>query len=81
MKLSKILGAAAIAALALMAFAGTASATTLDTNGVLKTTSTTLHATLQSGTEAKLTDTSGESGTVAKNRQCTEPPRVPVAPR
>jgi hypothetical protein len=42
MKLTKMLGPVAAVALALMAFAGTASATTLTTNGVKQTTAVTL---------------------------------------
>jgi hypothetical protein len=48
MKITKILGAVAVAALALMAFAGTASATTLETNGMANTGSVTIHATAES---------------------------------
>ena len=58
MKFTKILGVVAVAALALMAFASTASATRLEVNGVAKTTEdVTLEATLKSGTSALLTDT------------------------
>jgi hypothetical protein len=57
MKLSKILGVVAVAALALMAFAGTASATTLKTNGVTQTGSVTISASLSGS--ATLKDTSG----------------------
>jgi hypothetical protein len=59
MKFTKILGALAVAALALMAFAGTASATSLEINGVkITSTDVTIEATLKSGTSALLTDTS-----------------------
>lgn len=64
MKYLKMLGLAAIAALGLMAFvgAGTASATKLCTNSgctSIYPEVETIHATLESGTSAKLTDTSG----------------------
>jgi hypothetical protein len=59
MKLSKILGVVAVAALALMAFASTASATTLAIGGVKKNEAITIHATLKSGTSALLEDTAG----------------------
>jgi hypothetical protein len=59
MKLSKILGVVAVAALALMAFASTASATTLEKGGVKQTGAVEIHATLKSGTSALLEDTSG----------------------
>lgn len=59
MKLTKILGVAAFAAMALMAFASTASATTLETNGVKQTGTVTLKGTLEPETSALLTDTSG----------------------
>lgn len=60
MKYVKMLGLAAIAAMALMAFAASsASATTLDNeNGVMPAGSTIL-ASLEPGTSAVLTDTSG----------------------
>jgi hypothetical protein len=48
MKLSKILGVAAFAALALMAFASTASATTLETNGVTQSGGVTIKSTASS---------------------------------
>jgi hypothetical protein len=57
MKLTKILGVAAVAVLALMAFAGTASATTLATNGVVKNGAVTLEASLTTGTSMLVTDT------------------------
>ena len=59
MKLTKILGVVAVAALALMAFASSASATTLAVGGVTKTTAITIESSLKSGTTALLTDTSG----------------------
>jgi hypothetical protein len=59
MKLSKILGVVAVAALALMAFASTASATTLYVKGVKQTGAVTIHATLKSGTSALLEDEAG----------------------
>jgi hypothetical protein len=58
MKLTKILGVAAVAALALMAFAGTASATTLTTNAVVQSGAVTLEASLTTSTSLLLTDTS-----------------------
>jgi hypothetical protein len=48
MKITKILGAAAVAALALMAFAGTASATTLANEGAPINKAVTIHATAES---------------------------------
>src|SRR6476620_7404434 len=59
MKLTKILGVVAVAALALMAFASSASATTLEVKGVTQTGSVTIAASLKSGTSALLSDTSG----------------------
>jgi len=59
MKFTKILGPVAMAALALMAFASTASATTLEVKGVTQTSAVTIKSTLKSGTTALLTDTSG----------------------
>jgi hypothetical protein len=57
MKLSKILGVAVVAALALMAFASTASATTLKIGGTTQNTDVTIKASLATGTSALLTDT------------------------
>jgi hypothetical protein len=57
MKFTKILGVVAVAALALMAFASTASATTLETNGVKQSGSVTLEATLKGS--ATLSSTAG----------------------
>jgi len=57
MKLTKILGIAAVAALTLVAFTSTASATTLATNGVTQTGAVTLEATLTTGTTMLLSDT------------------------
>jgi hypothetical protein len=57
MKFTKILGVAAAMALALMAFAGTASATTLATKGVAENGKVTISASLKSGTSALLADT------------------------
>jgi opacity protein-like surface antigen len=59
MKFTKILGVAAAAALALMAFASTASATTLEKEGVAQTGAITISASLKKETSALLTDTSG----------------------
>ncbi|HEV2858713.1 MAG TPA: hypothetical protein VGW80_09960 [Solirubrobacterales bacterium] len=59
MKLTKILGVVAAAAMALMAFASTASATTLEVGGVKQAGAVTIHATLESGTSAILKDTGG----------------------
>jgi hypothetical protein len=56
MKFAKMLGAAAVAAMALMAFAGTASATTLEIGGVTQNRAVTLHATIRSGNTAALSD-------------------------
>jgi hypothetical protein len=61
MKLSKILGVAAVAALALMAFASTASATTLEIGGAVQNSSVTIEATIPAGSSALLTDTFGAS--------------------
>jgi len=65
MKYLKVLGVAAFAATALMAFgAGTASATTLFTDEaktIAYPSGTTIHATLVPGTSAKLTNTAGET--------------------
>jgi hypothetical protein len=57
MKFTKIIGLVAAAAMALMAFAGSASATTLEVGGVAKTTSVAIEATIASGSSALLTDT------------------------
>jgi hypothetical protein len=57
MKLIKTLGIAAVAALALMAFASTASATTLETNGVTQAGPIELRGSLK--TSSLLKDTSG----------------------
>ena len=59
MKFTKILGAAAVAAMALMAFASSASATTLEVGGAAKNAEVAIEATLKSGTSALLTDTAG----------------------
>jgi hypothetical protein len=59
MKFTKILGLVAVAALALMAFASTASATTLEVKGVKQTTDVTIKSSLKSGTSALLSDTFG----------------------
>ncbi|HEV2858711.1 MAG TPA: hypothetical protein VGW80_09950 [Solirubrobacterales bacterium] len=59
MKFTKILGVVAAAALALMAFAGTASATTLAIGGVKQTGAVTIKASLKTGTSAILKDTGG----------------------
>jgi hypothetical protein len=59
MKLTKILGVVAVAAMALMAFAGTASATTLEKEGVKQTGAVTIKSSLKSGTSALLSDTAG----------------------
>jgi hypothetical protein len=55
MNLSKILGVTAGAALALMAFAGTASATTLETNGVKQSAAVSIEATLTGSMTMKTT--------------------------
>lgn len=60
MKYLKILGLAAVAAMALMAFgAGTASATKLYSTGVAQPAGTEIVATLKTGTSANLTTTAG----------------------
>jgi hypothetical protein len=59
MKLTKIPGVAAVAALTLVAFTSTASATTLATNGVTQTGAVTLEASLTTGTSVLITDTGG----------------------
>jgi hypothetical protein len=59
MKFTKILGAVAVAALALMAFDSTASATTLEVKGVKQTTEITIEASLKAGTSTLQSDTSG----------------------
>jgi hypothetical protein len=62
MKYLKMLGLAALSAMALMAFvAGPASATTLELGGVTQNKSVSLEATIKSGTSAVLRDTSGFS--------------------
>jgi len=61
MKYLKILGLAAVAAMALMAFAGSASATVLrSTSGILPA-GTEIDASLKAGTSASLTDTAGHT--------------------
>jgi hypothetical protein len=61
MKYIKMLGLAAVSAMALMAFgAGSASATTLEVATVTQNSSVTLSATLASGTSAILETTSGD---------------------
>ena len=64
MKLTNTLGLAAVAAMALMAFASTASATTLETNGVKVTTAETLKASLVGSTT--LRSTGGEFANTCK---------------
>jgi hypothetical protein len=59
MNFTRILGVVPVAALALMAFASSASATTLSVGGVTKTGAITIEASLKSGTSTLLTDTSG----------------------
>jgi hypothetical protein len=68
MKYLKMIGLAAVAASALMAFVGasTASATTLEINGVTQNTSVTITGSLASGTSALLEDTSGFSQNTCK---------------
>jgi hypothetical protein len=58
MKLIKITGILAAAALALTAFAGTASATTLEVGGVPQSGPVTFHMTLEPGTSVVSSDTS-----------------------
>jgi hypothetical protein len=57
MKYLKMLGLAAVAAMALMAFAGPASATTLSIAGVKQTKAVAIEATINAGTSAVLKDT------------------------
>jgi len=59
MKYVKILGLAAIAAMAMMAFAGSASASTLKVGGVTQNNAVKIEASLTSGTSATLKTTSG----------------------
>ena len=66
MKYLKMLSLAAIAAAALMAFAGPASATTLSVGGVTKNSSVSIEASLKSGTSAILKDKNGTT-----NDTCT----------
>jgi len=56
MKYLKMLGLAAVAAMALMAFAGSASATTFEIAGVAQNKSVAIEATLKAGTSAILKD-------------------------
>ncbi|HET8955963.1 MAG TPA: hypothetical protein VFN18_09930 [Solirubrobacterales bacterium] len=60
MKLSKIFGFAAVMAMAVMAIgAGSASATTLEVNGVAQNNAVTINASLESGSSALLKDSGG----------------------
>jgi hypothetical protein len=59
MTFTKILGVVAAAAMALMAFASAASATTLEVGGVKQNAAVTVHATLKAGSSAILKDTGG----------------------
>ena len=59
MKFTKTLGVVFAAALGLMAFASTASATTLEVGGVTQTGAITIQATLKAGTSLLHTDTVG----------------------
>ena len=59
MKFTKILIVVAVAALALMAFANSASATTLASKGVAQNGGTTIEASIAAGDSALLTDTFG----------------------
>jgi hypothetical protein len=61
MKFTKILGVVAVAALALMAFASSASATTLEIEGVTQNKEVTIEASLLSGSSALFADTFGFS--------------------
>ena len=62
MKYLKVLGLAAVAAMAMMAFAvGSASATTLEETGVTKNSTVTITASLKPGSSAILKDTAGFS--------------------
>jgi hypothetical protein len=64
MKLTKMFGLVAVAALALMAFASTASATTLETNGVKQTGAVTINSSLSGS--ATLSDTSNTFANTCK---------------
>jgi hypothetical protein len=64
MKLTKMFGLVAVAALALMAFASTASATTLETNGLKKAEAITIEASLNGS--ATLSDTSNTFANTCK---------------
>jgi hypothetical protein len=59
MNVKKIFGFGVLAALTSLAFAGPASATTLETNGVKQTSAVSLSASLLSGTSTLLKDTAG----------------------
>jgi hypothetical protein len=64
MKLTKMLGLVVAASLALMAFAGTASATTLETNGVKQSGGVTINASLSGS--ATLSDTTNSFANTCK---------------
>jgi hypothetical protein len=79
MKYLKMLGLAAVAAMALMAFigAGTASATTLDKEGVVQNKSVSIIATLEAGSSATLVDEGGSTTDTCHTSEvqgATEPP-------
>jgi hypothetical protein len=84
MKYLKMLGLAAIAAMGLMAFAGSASATTLEVGGVAQNKAVTIEATLASGTSAILRDKNGTtndtctSSTVKGTTTAFDPPSGPI---
>jgi large repetitive protein len=77
MKYLKMLGLAAVAAMALMAFAGSASATTFSIKGVTQTGSVSLTSTLTSGSTAVLKD---ESGTTTDTCNVSEVKGSTVSP-
>ena len=67
MKITKMFGLLAVAALALMAFASTASATTLETNGVANTKDVTIEASAEGSIKLEKTDgTFANTCTVSK---------------
>jgi hypothetical protein len=85
MKHLKMLGVAALAAMGLMAFAGSASATTLSVEGVKKNEAVTIKATLAAGSSALLKDKNGTTAdtctgsTVEGTTTAFDPPSGPVS--
>jgi hypothetical protein len=84
MKYVKMLGLAAVAAMALMAFAGSASATTLEIGGVAQNRAVTITASLKTGTSALLKDELGTTtdtctaSSVVGTTSAFDPPSGPV---